>query len=167
MLFLGIDQSFTSTGMVKLDEKGNLIDFTVIKGEKSKGMQKFYNSWEMTNKILTFCKDVDFVALEDLSFGSFGDATRDLAGLQFTVVQRLIFELNIKPQLIPVKTNKKFAKTQSGNENFKGKIEKKHMIEWLPEDIKQKFKQKYKTLASGLPDLADAYWISCHLKNNQ
>ena len=152
-LVLGIDQSYTSTGIVILDGE-YIIDFKTIKSDK--------NSDDIHQKALTIALEISRIIeenaiteihIEGLGFGSIGNATRDLAGLQFTIINIC---KNKNPNLnffiLSPNSVKKFA---TGS----GKATKNDMIDALPLDVKQAFLDKKYKKSSGLADLTDAYFI--------
>jgi len=110
--------------------------------------------WEITLYILNLVLDSkpDLIALEGLAFSKFGNATRDLAGLQYALVTTLRFAFKCKVAIIPPNTVKKVA-------TGKGNSKKPEMYEALPEGIKQHFKDMGAKKTKGLFDLTDAYWI--------
>ena len=82
MKVLGIDQSFTSCGIVLLED-GEMKFYEKFVTRKDDDI--FDRAQELTVhiqlKAMQF--EPDIVALEGLSFGSKGNATRDLGGLMF------------------------------------------------------------------------------------
>lgn len=156
--FLGIDQSFTSTGYVVLDENNQMIDFgRIITNEEQQG-DVFDRAHFIASYIgvLYLAHTPQLIGLEGLAFSKFGDATRDLAGLQFTIVNYLRNNMKIKKDdmLIPTpNTVKKFA-TGKGNSN------KDALVDSLPKDVLQLFKDRKYKKTTGLTDVTDAYWIA-------
>ena len=149
---LGIDQSFTSTGYCVVDDN-TLIDFGIIKSLKTSDI--YDRAIQITDQLISLANKhtVSETRIEGLAFGMRGSATRDLAGLLFTIVttfKRNGFD-NIK--IVSPKTIKKTA-TNSG------KATKKQMIETLPDFVKFKFTEQGFKTTTGLADLADSYWIS-------
>lgn len=162
--FLGIDQSFTSTGIAVLDEASNVVKITTIKSDKS--IDIFQRAWliarEISNLINEYTPEV--VGLEGLAFSKFGDATRDLAGLQFTLVNYLRHvhfydevdgEFAPNTNLIIISPNelRKFATT-------KGNAKKEQMVDSLPKNVLESFQKKNYKKTTGLYDVTDAYWIA-------
>ncbi len=153
MTILSIDQSYTHCAWCVIDGR-DVVAFDVIKSNKlfsiyerslaiSLELSRIYNHYSPTE-----------IRLEGLAFGMRGDATRDLAGLLFSIVNVLSHINQFKNfKIISPKTVKKRA---TGS----GKAKKKEMIAALPVDIKQKFTDANYKLTTGLSDLADAYWIS-------
>lgn len=151
---IGIDQSFTSTGLV-ISQDNKLLHYQVILSNST--YSNFHRAIDITKQIHFICKDYqpDIVNIEGLAFGMKGNATRDLAGLQYCVITQLIKD-NIPYNIIPPTTLKKFA---TGN----GKANKQQMYSFLPLDVKESFQGIKKTY--GLYDLTDAYWLSIFHKN--
>ena len=151
MRIIAIDQSYTLSGIVVMD------DISVIHAEKyttDKAKDKFARAWELTNHIKTLVEEYnpDIIAMEGLAFGMRGDATRDLAGLQFVVVSRLRFEDNYDVEIYAPTTIKKVA-------TGKGNAKKDMLIECLPNNIREIFDELGVKKTTGLRDLTDAYWI--------
>jgi Holliday junction resolvasome RuvABC endonuclease subunit len=164
MIYFGLDQSFTSSGYCILN-KDNIIDFGVIKTNPEDGdnhdrvhiiinkLEEIYNNHENVK-----------LSMEGLSFGNNGNAIRNLAGLQYVIINKFKYELKIGDiTIISPKTVKKFATGSGGS--AKAKVTKPMMFAALPEDVKVLFKSKYK-VSSGLYDIVDAYWIAKYNQSN-
>lgn len=163
--FLGIDQSFTSTGVVVINDSGAMIKSATIKTPKD--LDIFERAWQVANTISTDYINAytpEMIGLEGLAFSKFGDATRDLAGLQFTLVNHLRHihsydevddELVPNTHVIVVSPNelKKFATT-------KGNAKKQQMVDCLPKYVLESFKKQNYKKTTGLYDVTDAYWIA-------
>lgn len=151
MKILAIDQSFTSSGVVLLED-GIMTHAELFKSNNE--LDTFARVWEITSRlrliVARFAPDI--VALEGLAFSKFGNATRDLAGLQYSIVTciRYIDEKNVV--IIPPNTVKKVA---TGN----GQAKKDQMYDALPHDTKEYFIKMGAKKTKGLYDLSDAYWI--------
>lgn len=94
MSVIGIDQSLTGTGLVELENDGNLKRMTIIKTGKMRDVQRLSF---ITEGILKFCdetKEKFVIAREGYSFGSKGRATFSLGELGGCVDLK-IFEKNI------------------------------------------------------------------------
>ena len=157
-IFIGIDQSFTSTGYCVIRDN-EVLDFGVFKTTIHDG-DIHDRANIIVNNITALCnnyKDFKF-SMEGLSFGQRGSATRDLAGLQFIIINYIRFQLNILDiNIISPKSIKKLA-TGSGGSS-KVKVTKTMMVHSLPDEIKALFKTKYKT-STGLYDVTDAYYLA-------
>jgi len=150
---LGIDQSYTSTGCVILEDN-NFIYAQKISSDD--GLDKPDRAWQIAHDILFLAHrcNVQYIALEGLAFGMRGNATRDLAGLQFIIISVLRHEGKYDNiQIVSPLTAKKLA---TGN----GKADKNLMISYLPKNIVDEFKKLGVKKSTGLKDLADAYWIA-------
>lgn len=157
MVYIGIDQSYTSSGYCVI-ENDNIIEFGTIKtdpsmtiyqraGESGKNMVELVNKYPGSK-----------VSIEGLAFGIRGSATRDLAGLQFVIIDRLCNNTHIDTvQIITPKTIKKFATGSGGS--TKKKVTKTDMVNSLPENVKELFKSKHKS-TNGLYDVTDAYYLA-------
>lgn len=167
----GIDQAFGKTAIVANISKNGYRQFKqkLIKSIPLESpFEKFYRSNHISNEIVSFILEVkkEFpdenivwkIALEGLSMGSVGkmaSANRDLAGLQFIMMDRILNIFNENDcAIIPPKQLKKFA-TDDGN------ADKDKMVE----AIKKDYIEFYDLLMSmpkttGRYDLADAFWLS-------
>jgi len=152
MKVMGIDQSFTSSGIIILNND-DIIYAECFRTNKKNN--RFNRAYEITVHITQLIAkyDPDIIAIEGLAFSMRGNATRDLAGLQFVIVTYLQEVLNTEVDIIAPLTVKKFA-TGSGN------AKKEDMISHLPEDALDLFLATGVKKTTGLADLADAYWIA-------
>lgn len=153
---LGIDQSMSSTGIVIFEDK-SLIHHEILRTSKNdkNPLDLFIRVNEISGGIKNICIEysVDSVVIEGLGFGAVGNATRNLAGLQFCIVTTLVGHLNIEPIIIAPTSLKKQA---TGN----GKASKDDMVEAV-KGVDQAF---YDVLVStpktkGRYDLADAFFL--------
>jgi len=193
MKFLSIDQSMSSCACVVFDGKEaifkEVIRTTGAKNiaDKSPWVQYFENPVEqmsfITGKILDIVESfqVDHVVCESLSFGSAGNATRDLAGLFFCIQLRLLLEGFRMDQLHTVAPTsvKSWARGRLPGEQQefkyeKGKMEKikmgKDEMMNVCELLFPGFLKGYTKTGKngGATDLADAYLIGrCFLDRYQ
>lgn len=159
-LYMGIDQSFTSTGVVITTADGNVISVSVLRSDPATDI--FTRAVAITTQICETISahEIDMVAIEGLAFGTRGDAARDLAGLQFviiTTIRRLFPDLPV--HIVSPKTLKKFA-------TGKGTSDKRAMYDSLPEQAKQTFLDHKIKATKGLYDVTDAYWISRYVETH-
>lgn len=151
---MGIDQSFTSTGVVVMDNKKDVVVMDVIATSKTTDDKKeiFWRARSIVSSVLDTISsnNVGFVAIEQLAYGSVGDATRNLAGLQFMIINMLI-DRDIPFITVPPTSLKKYATS-------KGNCGKQEMVDSLPHGIKEEIEKYPKT--KGRYDLADAYWLA-------
>lgn len=159
--YVGIDQSFRGAAIVALDKDRNLIEFNVFKTHKDDFDDMFDRAMYVSSKVNEFAVNLKnkyndvLISLEGLAFGARGNAVRDLAGLQYTIVVGMRTSLNMKEFAIySPPTIKKLA---TGGGKTDGKYP---MIEALPVDIQQTFIDNGYKKTTGLADLADAYWIA-------
>lgn len=152
MINVGIDQSLTSTGIV-VQSDNKTVDYLIITSDIEK--DEFERVSHITESIISFLSqyDVDNINIEGLSFGSNGDATRKLAGLQFHIVIELREHFNCNCSVIPPQSIKKLA---TGD----GRSKKEELFEALPEYEKELFSEYKKT--KGRYDITDAYWLSVY-----
>ncbi len=151
MKIIGIDQSYSCTGICVL-KNSNLIHSEIYK--TSKTLDIFERANTIANHILTLAYDYKpkLIGIEGLAFGMRGDATRDLAGLQFTIINKLRFVADFKVEIVAPNAVKKFA---TGN----GKAKKDAMFESLPSYVKKTFLDLGVKKSTGLYDLTDAFWV--------
>lgn len=158
-MYLGIDQSFTSAGYCLIDKTGVVLEFGVIKTSKNDG-DKYERAHIITNKMIELVnthKPLQY-GVEGLAFGGVGNATRDLAGLQYVLITRLRYNTDHGDNLciIPPTDLKKFATNKGG-------AKKEQMIDNLPQDFKDRIAAKNYRKTTGLGDIADAYWIAQYI----
>lgn len=157
-VIMGIDQSFTSTGIVIMRNDGEVDHAEVFNTDK--GIDVFQRAWNIAIHITDMCRKykVGHVAIEGLAFGMSGNATRDLAGLQFTIVNMIRNELpDVQVDVVSPLSIKKLA---TGNAR---KVSKKDMFEALPANVSDLFTETLKIKKTkGLYDVTDAYWLARH-----
>lgn len=173
--YVGIDQSFTSTGLVAIPEDtvygfgaypanhhGDAVvlalpTYLVIRTESDKEdpLQKFKRAASICAQVIDFIAQYNepAVTIEGLGFAARGDATRDLGGLQYLIVSRLI-ERGISPTILaPTSLKKRFT----GN----GKASKKEMVEAVKASCVGFHGVLSETPGTkGKYDLADAYALA-------
>lgn len=159
MIYLGIDQSYTSSGLVVVNGD-KLLYASVFKTPKD--MDVFERAWRIGDHVLEVIEKfgVESVAIEGLAFGMTGNATRDLAGLQFVIVNK-VRQIAGKPvMIVSPKSLKVFATTN-------GKATKKEMIGAVPEGDLEFLKGQGYKLTTGLADMADAYHLAQYVKRQE
>lgn len=157
MKILGVDQSLTSTGICVMYEEFLVVEhFGLIRTDKTYG-DDFERVHIISHEILQFCNsfEIDLLRLEGLSYGSKGDATRKLGGLQFCIVnyvRNYNYNLHkeVEIEIIPPTSLKRFA-------TGKGTANKEEMFDALPDEQKNEFLRFPKT--KGRYDLTDAFWL--------
>ena len=156
MVYIGIDQSYTSTGYCVVDQ--DVIEFGTIKTDPTDSIYR--RAGHAADEIIDLINKYPEanVSIEGLAFGIRGSATRDLAGLQFVILDRIYNHTRIENvQIITPKTIKKFATGSGGS--TKKKVTKKDMFDSLPEETQALFKTQYKP-TNGLYDITDAYYLA-------
>jgi len=151
MKVLAIDQSYTSSGIVILRD-GEMLHCEKFVTDKSKDM--FARAWEVVERVVKVNKDYtpDIIAMEGLAFSSRGNATRDLAGLQYAITTHMRYVKGADVQIVAPGTVKKVA-------TGKGNSPKELLVECLPDNIRAAFDDLGVKKTTGLGDLSDAYWI--------
>jgi crossover junction endodeoxyribonuclease RuvC len=152
MKILGIDQSYTSSGVVLL-EKGELKE--AHKFSANKETNRFAQAYEIALHLAEFVDEhkPDIIAIEGLAFGMRGNVTRDLGGLQFVIISHLQEVKKRDVEIVAPTSVKKFA---TGS----GRAKKEEMIDSLPETVYNYFTELGLKKSTGLADMADAYWIA-------
>lgn len=164
MIHIGIDQSYTSTGFVVVKDE-DIIAFDTIHTKPGDG-DIFNRAHTVASKLHEWCYSYEecCIAMEGLAFGIRGSATRDLAGLQFVIMDYLRFQLNKEVLIVSPTSLKKFA--TGGGGSSKQKVTKAMMVGSLGEDTRTLFKTKYKT-SNGLYDITDAYFLAKYSQSKE
>lgn len=157
--FVGIDQSYTSSGYCVVDESGSVITLGTVR-TSSKDDGDIYNRAQMVTSALMKLVDEHSPAsfgIEGLAFSMMGNATRDLAGLQFVIITQFRHNTKYGNNMVIVSPNllKKFA---TGS----GKAKKQEMVDALPKDVLAMIEEKKYKKTTGLYDIADAYFIAMY-----
>ena len=150
-MIVGIDQSFTSTAVVATSAKG-IVAHSVISSNKTDDI--YTRAAHIAREVMLFvgAHKPSKVIIEGLAFGSTGDSTRNLAGLQMLIICQLRSN-GYTVQIVPPTTLKKFA-------TGKGNASKQDMHTALP-DVESKILSVHKK-TKGLYDICDAYWLSTY-----
>jgi Holliday junction resolvasome RuvABC endonuclease subunit len=151
IITVAIDQSFTCSGIVVL-RNTNMIHAECYRTTKEDDI--FTRAWNITTRVRELVEqhNPDIVAMEGLAFGGKGNATRDLAGLQFVIATQVKFVCDTKVTIVAPGTVKKVA-------TGKGNSPKMMLLECLPPNIHQAFIELGVKKTTGILDLTDAYWI--------
>lgn len=154
--FLGFDQSYTSSGYCIINEDGGLVELGAIKTNEATHGDIYDRAALVSRSALELCSRYTpaKVGLEGLAFSKFGNATRDLAGLQFVLITQFRASPHgEKISIVSPNLLKKFA-TEKGNAN------KQDMVDVLPQHIQEHIASLKFKKSTGLYDIADAYWIA-------
>jgi Holliday junction resolvasome RuvABC endonuclease subunit len=157
LYYVGIDQSYTSTGYC-IFFNDELIKHGIFSTTEAAHGDIFDRANFIANALSDVCGECgDYVAsIEGLSFGQRGNATRDLAGLQFSIINKLRNATQVKDiKIITPRSLKKFA---TGN----GKATKKEMFNVINETDKVII-SKY-MITKGRYDITDAYHLAKYIK---
>ena len=154
-MILGVDQSFSCTGLCLFDGNEHIFSTIQTVPDKEDKLEKFKRAKYIAKEISELCMihGVTDVRIEGLAMGkAIGNSTRDLAGLQYVIVNELMENHpEISITIITPTSLKKFA-------TGKGNAKKDGMFESLPENIQDVLIGYPKT--KGRFDLADAYWLA-------
>lgn len=153
-LTLGIDQSYTSCALCLVNDDGDVKEYERFQSDKA--LDTYARALEVALFISAYVikHNPKAVKIEGLAFGISGNATRDLAGLLFTIINVLKIQQPKINVVVVAPTQVKKRATGSG------KAKKPEMIEALPEHVKKIFTDAGFKKTTGLSDLADAYWIA-------
>ena len=126
MIYIGIDPSLTGTGIVVLDESGNVLGKDLISTKASHKIEDRlktiwsrlkYIIWDFADKPVPGCT----IAVEGLSFGSKGASMLELAGLHYLIRYMIDREFCGVRHVVPPQTLKKFV-------CGKGNVKKEQML---------------------------------------
>lgn len=161
---LGIDQSYTSTAVFAL-RSGNLLSHQVFrsKADGKTPQHYLYRARDIADALAEYAISVQpaRIGLEGLGFGAKGDQTRNLAGLQFLIMDRLeqavhdgLLPADTKLEIIAPTSLKKFA-TDSG------RADKDAMVDAvLKHDPKLHTFLLETPKTKGRYDIADAFFLA-------
>jgi hypothetical protein len=165
----GIDFSYTSTGIFTGNIETGMVSYKIISTAKDENnpLDQFTRAIDVARNCITqinsfkehhgFLVDMEnvYVYIEGLAFGnSIGNSSRDLAGLQYTIVASLL-QYGILPENIKIIAPTSLKKFATGN----GKADKKMMFDAIPDkQLQQKIADKYK-ITKGRYDITDAHWL--------
>jgi Holliday junction resolvasome RuvABC endonuclease subunit len=152
---IGIDQSYKSAGVCIMDDTFAVADMYTIKSDSSQG-DIFFRANAIAEAVAAAVKKHTpvYLGLEGLAFAKFGDATRDLAGLQFVIVNTLRYKYKFEAIVIPSPNEVKKYATGKGNSD------KEAVFKALPDNVRKTLEEKNYRKTTGLYDIADAYWIA-------
>lgn len=151
---MGVDQSLRQTGVVVAEGK-KVVYYGIINSEPKYAtiLGTARRCIHIANSLAEIRAEyrVSTLNLEALSFGSRGNATRDLAILLGSIVTKLD---KFVWQVVPPTTLKKFA-------TGKGNASKEEMLDAIREYNPEFYLQLLEIpKTKGRYDLADAYWLS-------
>jgi Holliday junction resolvasome RuvABC endonuclease subunit len=144
--FVGIDLSYTATGLIVLDSKGEILEQKLIKTSKSD------SKFDIEDRLIRIENDVKFVPnimglasvyIEGPAFASQGNAALQMGALNF-FVRTFLRKKEVDYKIIAPPTLKKWV---TGS----GRADKKQMIDKVEERWNIKFKDN---------NLADAYGLA-------
>lgn len=156
-IVIGIDQSYNSTGICVLNDDMAVLELYTIKTPASVG-----DIFDRAEAVATAVAELTIkympigIGLEGLAFAMMGDATRDLAGLQFIIVNKLRYAYDYKRIVIPTPNTVKKLATGKGNSK------KEALYDALPEDVKKRIEANNYKKTTGMYDVTDAYWIAVY-----
>ena len=148
-IYIGVDLSSTSTGVVALDKTGELV-FTYAIQPKIKDINLRYLKIkdELFKIIKNYNQDVIHLGIESPSFFSKGKIITLATGWGYVYFSLL--EGNYDTLTYPPSKIKKFATNN-------GRADKQMMYDYLPDNIKLEIDS---TTYKKKDDIVDAYWIA-------
>lgn len=154
MLCMGIDQSFTSSGVVVKDTD-SVLYHTVIRSDKEQ--DTITRAEFIADRIKMICENLqpDKIVIEGVAFMATGNVTRDLGGLQFIIISRL--RKAIESHRIHIVAPTSLKKLATGT----GRATKSDMYDALPKATKDEITVFYKK-TKGRFDVVDAYWLATY-----
>ena len=157
LLFFGIDQSFTSTGLCIIDQMGNLIYHGTIHTDPKEDGNRFIRASKIANEIVDVIEKYKpfYISIEGLAFGARGNAARDLAGLQFAIMSTAHERVPQLAKRIEIVSPKHLKLHATGI----GTASKELMCKALPVDVKKTIARTYPK-TKGRSDVTDAYWLA-------
>lgn len=156
-IVIGIDQSYNSTGVCVMNSDRQVLELFTIRTPASVG-----DIFDRAEVVATAIAELTIkympigVGLEGLAFAMMGDATRDLAGLQFIIVNKLRYTYDFKRIVIPTPNTVKKLATGKGNSK------KEALYDALPEDVQKRIEANNYKKTTGMYDVTDAYWIAIY-----
>jgi crossover junction endodeoxyribonuclease RuvC len=111
--FVGIDPSLVGTGIVMIDEDGEIVEQKLISTKPDNVIERRLLDIIDSLSFITKVPRLKKVYMEDLAYFSKSSRLFELAGLHF-LIRIFFFESNIQIKIIPPKTLKKFV-TNNGN----------------------------------------------------
>lgn len=192
MLILGIDQSLAKCALVLMKDRKPIKNFVIKTGKSSAKTKRqkvhYYDTLQgqihhicrVINNFIKSHEPLDKIVFESLSFGSAGNATRDLACLYGAIRESLILngidEDTLIEEVAPtsVKTfarelldeQDKYEKDDKGKvvllkskKPKKIKMDKKLMVKAVRNEFGEDYLEGY-NYSTGLDDLADATILS-------
>jgi len=129
--YIGCDLSLTGTGVVVIDENGNIIKEQLISTKSTQLIEvRIIEIWSKIRQIISEYPCVN-IHIEGLSYGSKGASTLDLAGLNLFIRINLMI-MDQKFTIIPPTVLKKFI---SGKGNIKKNIVLKEIYKKFGKDF--------------------------------
>lgn len=160
MKILSIDQSYTCSGIVVLDDK-NILYADVFQTNPQLSIYERALSLAIHIQTLSDEHKPDVISLEGLSFGSFGNAVRDLSGLLFTVITKLLDNDFLMTNIMLI-SPKVVKKTATGL----GTAKKTDIYKATDQTIIDQLSASGVKKSKGLYDILDAYWIGISTYNS-
>lgn len=172
--YLGIDQSKRSTGLVLVDQGGELVGYKLLSNTKLDNEELILWQWEELVHFLSdntsSHEDVKGALVEGLSFGSVGSGKDFLAGLQWYFRCQMRDAEGLFLGTVPVSMwrSKVLTKEEQKEAKALGKDGLKiACFEKLPFDTQESFKSYARCVGAkktAIYDITDAYWIAQHCK---
>lgn len=160
-MFVGIDQSFTSSGFVLLRDETIVDCFTIGTGPLNEADQYHKRGLDICERMQKYLdvykSEIQCVGLEQLAFAKKDWVSKELAGLQYMMYQMLWYTITKNIKIVGIKTHKKLAHSSNAT--------KQQCYDNIPDSAKQRISElneikKVTIKPKQLYDISDAYWIA-------
>ena len=150
---VGVDQSFTLTGLYLNSNDGKIV-WEKIKTDANSDdpLDKFRRATLIADGLIAFITSnkATRVVIEGLAMGNIkGNSNRDLAGLQAVLITRILSEFGDSVEVV-IASPTTIKKLATG----KGNAKKPEMVEALPTEVHESFVAGNLRKTTGLYDLA-------------
>jgi len=112
-IFVGIDHSFTGTGVILLDKDGEILEQKLIKSNPKQTIEERLIDLREQLSFIPVIVNLKRVCIEGPSYGSNGQFILQMGALHF-IIRILLFEHNVDYEIITPGALKKFV-TGKGN----------------------------------------------------
>ena len=109
-VFVGIDQSYKSTGLIVLDDEGNILkqeNFNIVKGERIENVEECLEEFEKRISFIPKVNGLVSVYIEGPSYSSSGSRTLQMGALHY-FLRFFLYKNNIEFKVIAPNSLKKF-----------------------------------------------------------
>jgi len=137
-VFVGIDQSYKSTGLIVLDDEGNILkqeNFSIVKGDKIENVEECLAEFEKRIDFIPKINGLVSVYIEGPSYSSDGSRVLQMGGLHY-FLRLFLYKNNIDFKVIAPNSLKKFIyKGNAKKDLILLKVYKKWGVEFEISDL--------------------------------